>query len=515
MASWVGAGLVLVACATEANPTPPEATGQVSSAAFANGGFETGAANVAPPNWTLNQYVNHGITAQTPQTVAGLDLVAGGVANTVTLAAAAPLSQPDPALATTTATLRWPRYGKQCAIINGQNAAATYTTGANQNVNELSQTMTVGATDVDPSDGQVHIRFAVAPVLMNPAHTAVEQPYYMVVVTNVTKATILYSDFNLSGAGIPWQTQTVAGNVIDYTDWQLIDVAPGAAGIAMGDQIKLQLYASGCSLGAHWGELYVDGVGATVPGLSVEGTGPAQANAGANLTYNFTYQNGSPATACTTSANCTPNTEACVGGFCAETAVSIPFTVPAGTTFVSITPPPGATCTGPNAAGTITCTFTNPVGPGASGTFSITVNVDAATTGQVTCGSYQIQSTQETALVGPQIITSIGCALDSQCPAGNWCDEALKDCEPTLANGVAIPTDTGHVAPQTVLNGKCTAAAGALVCTSKVCDAKDNACGYENGDGPCTPANGGVVCQSGACSNNLLCMPLGGCNVDA
>ena len=56
----------------------------------------------------------------------------------------------------------------------------------------------------------------------------------MVVVTNRTKGTTLYSDFNLSGAGIPWQSTTVNGDLIYYTAWQLVDVAPGSAGVAHG-----------------------------------------------------------------------------------------------------------------------------------------------------------------------------------------------------------------------------------------------------------------------------------------
>jgi hypothetical protein len=55
------------------------------------------------------------------------------------------------------------------------------------------------------------------------------------------------------------------------------------------------------------------------------------------------------------------------------------------------------------------------------------------------------------------------------------------------------------------LNGMCTAAAAALVCSSGVCDPSNNACGYANGDGPCTAANGDVVCQSGACDTDGLC----------
>ena len=41
--------------------------------------------------------------------------------------------------------------------------------------------------------------------------------------------------------------------------------------------------------------------------------------------------------------------------------------------------------------------------------------------------------------------------------------------------------------------GTCTPAAGALTCVSKVCDTKDNECGYANGDGPCTASEPSVA----------------------
>ena len=322
---------------------------------FTNGNFETPAN--APPGtvpaapWAVHPFVNHDITVQTPQTLASLDLAAGGTSKTFILhAAGGPGSQVDPNLGAG-ASLRWPRYGNQCAIVNQ--------VGNNQNINELSQTMTVAAGDVDPADGKVHVRFTIAPVLQNPAHTAAEQPYYFVEVSDLTQNTILDSDFNLSGAGIPWQTVNGGTpNEIDYTNWQLVDVSPGGSAIAMGDQVELLIIAAGCEPGAHWGQIYVDGVGSTIPGISLTATGPAQANAGTNITYAMTYTNGSAT---------------------AETGVVIDFTTPPDTTFESITPPPGATCTTPavGTAGTIVCTFTGPVAAGASGTLSVTVNITA------------------------------------------------------------------------------------------------------------------------------------------
>jgi hypothetical protein len=243
---------------------------------------------------------------------------------------------------------------------------------------------------------------------------------------------------------------------------------------------------------------------------------------GANITYNVSYKN---------------------GGATADAGVVISINTPPGTTYSAINAP-GLLCTTPavGAGGLITCTV-GALAAGSAGTFTLTVNVPIGATGTATLGDYQVQATGVSPLLGNVINTIIGCTADSQCAAGNWCDETLNECTPTLANGTPLPTDPGH---NPVLNGTCTAAAGALVCTSAVCDT-DNDCGYENGDGPCTGAdatvvcrsavcdpdgdcgyangdgpcvpggagNGPAVCRSGVCSTNGTCEPLGGCNVDA
>ena len=183
-----------------------------------------------------------------------------------------------------------------------------------------------------------------------------------------------------------------------------------------------------------------------------------------------------------------------------------------------------------------------PVPAGAAGSFNVTLNINAGTTGTIVEGNYDIKSLTETPLLGSHIVTIVGCTADNQCPTGNWCNETGNACTPTLANGVTIPTDAPHTSP--TLNGTCTVAAGLLVCTSTVCDTIDKKCGYANGDGSCTVANAGVVCRSGACdpdtkcgyangdgpctvnnagtvcrsgacSSNGKCEPAGGCNVDA
>jgi uncharacterized protein (TIGR03382 family) len=81
-----------------------------------------------------------------------------------------------------------------------------------------------------------------------------------------------------------------------------------------------------------------------------------------------------------------------------------------------------------------------------------------------------------------------------------------------LTNGTAMPTDPPHTAP--TLDGTCGGAAASLVCTSAVCDAGDDKCGYANGSGPCTSGTAATVCRSATCSVSGKCMPVGGCAVD-
>jgi hypothetical protein len=364
------------------------------------------------------------------------------------------------------------------------------------------------------------VRIVLAPILQNTGHLATQQPYFFVQLTNVTRGNALvYSSYNFSNqAGVPWQTVTTPTTAYGYTDWQLFDIAPSIPAINLGDTIDLQILAAGCSLGGHFGELYVGFVGTTVPGISVSGTAMAQLNGcgsgGSNalLTYTLTYENGAPAQSCTTAADCTPAGEACVSGVCAETGVAINFTTPPNTTFFTAVPSSLAVCTLPNVGttGTVTCTFADPMLPGASGNMAVTVIVPCGFVGPILSGNYEIHSNQETPLLGTPVFTQIGCTVDSDCLSGQWCDEAQNACTPKLANGQPIPNDPPHTSP--TLNGTCTAAAATLVCTSGVCDSGNNECGYAIGHGPCSS---GAPCQSGSCSVNGTCDPVGGCNVDA
>jgi hypothetical protein len=495
-------GLLATACSPSARPNERERVGIVANEVFANGDFEGGAANNPPTSWTVDTYMNNGITVQSPQTRAGLNLAAGGVAKTITLnAAGGPESATDPDV-----PLKYPKFGNKCAIVNQK--------GNNHNVNGMSQTMTIAAGDIDQVDNQIHIRFVLAPVLDNPGHNADMQPYFYVEVTNVSTGKILLSDFNYANQpGVPWKTQ--GGR--QYTDWQLFDIS--GAGVKVGDQVKMEVIGAGCGFTAHYGHVYVDSAVMKIPGPIVYASGPANANAGTNITYKVNYQN---------------------GGVADALGVKVDFNTPPNTTFVSVNA--GAlSCTSPavGATGVTTCTI-GTLGANASGTFDLTVKIDSGTTGKITAGDYAIYGTSLSRLIGPKVFTNVGCLLDPDCP-NEWCKIGTSECKPKLTNGTAMPSDPPHTNP--TLDAKCSASAASLVCVSGVCDTTDDKCGllngtgpctvqtagavcrsaacgtdskcgYPNGEGPCTKTNQGTVCRSLTCSTNGTCMPSGGCNVD-
>lgn len=115
------------------------------------------------------------------------------------------LGQPDPDLGAGE-IFRYPIYGSRAARVNYRDATAN---GKNQNANVIRQVMTIGLTDIDPMDGQVHVRAAIAPVLENPAHSFNQQPYFFVELLNLSEGTTLFSAFNTAGqTGVPWHNST-------------------------------------------------------------------------------------------------------------------------------------------------------------------------------------------------------------------------------------------------------------------------------------------------------------------
>jgi hypothetical protein len=174
------------------------------------------------------------------------------------------------------ADLRVPRFGDYAAVINFNR------TGRNANV--LTQQTVIQSGDVDSLDNEIHLRFAFVPVLDDAGHTAESQPYFFIAVRNVTRGNaLLYEAFAYANQpGIPWKTFNHSnGRTYRYTDWQVVDIAPGSASIAVGDTIVLEAIGAGCSQSGHAGWVYVDAFGSYIPGPSVIATAPSLVNAGA------------------------------------------------------------------------------------------------------------------------------------------------------------------------------------------------------------------------------------------
>ncbi len=361
--------LALAACGR----SPQTATSTSANPLFVNGGFETG--GTAP--WTITPHLNNGITYP-PATYADLKLQAGGTAYTYVRSGATETQQPAGMTGLTTPL--WPKFGSDSLVVNEL--------GKNNNANSVKQAYTTTSADVDPADGKIHVRFVLAPVLENPGHATNQQPYFYAILRNTTQATTLYQTFNYSNQpGVPWKTATdIAGNTALYTDWQLFDVAPGNVALMVGDTVEMEIVAAGCSLGGHWGEVYVDGFGASVPGLSVAASAPQSANAGTDLTYTFLVKNTTGALA---------------------SNVVVDEVLPASTTFVSVSAP-GATCTTPalGSAGTVSCGF-GWMNPAASATFTVTVHIAAGASGTIANGNYSVRGDSISPLLGPLVQTTL------------------------------------------------------------------------------------------------------------
>lgn len=218
-------------------------------ALFTNGGFETGDFT----GWTTTTFLNPGLSGSPPFVGSDIQRSSGGSNLTMILGSptTAEMSLTD---ANTDGVLHYPLSGHYCAVVNYM--------GANRNGNTLTQTATVGPDDVK-ADGLVHVQSAWAAVVENPNHTANAQPYVYVHVRDVTTGTDLYSAFIFAGDGSIWNDVPNSPNAVQFTNWQTIDLAPG--GISVGDSIELDVTAAGCSLGGHWGYVYVDHFGSFQP----------------------------------------------------------------------------------------------------------------------------------------------------------------------------------------------------------------------------------------------------------
>ena len=293
----------------------------------------------------------------------------GGSDQSLVLGPFTPMSQTD---VNSGGNLAYPPYGSYVARVNGP------ATGLISNT--IDQSSVVAAGDVDPADGLVHVRFVYAPVMQDPGHTPAEQPWFYVVVKNQTKGdAILYEKFSYAGEpGVPWQDGASGWK---YLDWTLVDVAPGAGNLDVGDTITLEAIAADCAQGGHAGYVYVDEFGSKISGPTIVASGPATTTAGATITYTYNYQNGSTSSV----AN-----------------AQVKVTVPAQTAFSAVSD----TTNCAEAGGVVTCTF-GTLAAAATGSFTMDVVVDGGATGSINHGDYQISADLTPTVTGPVVVTTI------------------------------------------------------------------------------------------------------------
>ena len=208
-----------------------------------------------------------GLSGSQPFSGANIVRFPGGDPDRTTVVgpAATPLSLSDPIVA----AVQYPRFGAYAARVNyWPNGGGD----PNRVANSLRQQSTVGAGDIDASDGKVHARFVYLPILEDGGHSATQQAYFYVVVRNVTKGTVVWERLGFANeAGVPWSS---SGD-FRYTGWQAVDASGGPGVIDIGDTLELEVVASSCALGGHRGHVYVDAFGSSIPGGSIVATAPS------------------------------------------------------------------------------------------------------------------------------------------------------------------------------------------------------------------------------------------------
>ncbi len=358
----------------------------LAHAGFDNGDFESG--NFS--GWTMTNYSNSGIATFPPTQKSHLNLQPPGDTPTNQVVSAPPGTAPAPDAPG--GVLAVPFKGSYSARINAR--------GNNNRAAGIYQEATMALADVDPSDGKIHLRMTVAPVIEDGGHEYDGQAYFYVEVRNKTKNRSLFYTFNFAAQpGIPWQT---VGSY-QFTGWQAIDVAPGNGLLDVGDVVTVEIIAAGCSAGGHSGEIYVDSIAPFFAGLSIAATGPTSAKPGDDVAYTYNYGNASG-----------------VMVFNGKVVVKAPQSIKTGgastqpnaadyldATFVSAS---GASCV-QAPAGTVTCDVGDLVDH-ASGTFSILWKVPAnsstaSPTNVLNHGDYAISANGASTMRGPLVQTQL------------------------------------------------------------------------------------------------------------
>ncbi len=407
--------------------------GVPAHAGFVNGDFEAG-----NTGWEVRGYRNNGVATMPPVSFGDLGLVeqAGNETFTLSTGQHTVTSFPDhdPAL------LKIPYEGTQSGHVNGNS-----TTGGQRitgrKTTAITQTITTTSADVSASDGLIHVRMMIAPVLSDPGHSPKEQPYFFIEVVNVTQGTTVYSMFNYANQpGVAWKT---VGS-FKYTDWQPVDVP--VSGAVVGDQIMLRIVAAGCSPSAHGGDIYVDAVrtGAAA-GLAIAATGPASSFPGNHITYTYNYSNNG-------AAGTTGNKVTVVAPQVRQQSSTTVLDL----SYASLNVPAGVTCTTPavGSPGTVECDVGS-LSAGGSGSFQITWTIpnNASTTpptNVVGHGNYNIQATGIPPASGPLVNTILLPASTPQTDLEITVDDGVTTLAPNATTTYTIVV-TNH--GPTAVNG--------------------------------------------------------------
>jgi hypothetical protein len=368
----------------------------VAFALITNGDFETGDFT----GWAKSAFINNGFSQ--PPGAGGTDLsaIVGGPGVT-------PLSLSDP---NTNNLLKYPAYGSYSARVNSQDSWSG--AGYGRNANTITQ---IVPAVLDPVDGLWHVRFAYAAVAVDPSHTADEQPYFRVKVTNTTTSDILYDFSSYVGEpGKSWQTgANNAAGQWKFIDWTYVDLASSVAHpVTAGDSIMIEVTAAGCSLSGHPGYAYVDSItDGDLPGPSIDASGPATGIAGGPITYTYNYNNGAAA----------------------PLNATITITPPTNVIFTSLGD--AVNCSGLNP---VVCNYAGvPAGSGGSFTVSGTISAGAGGT-TIAHGNYFISATGFPTVGGKTVLTTVSA---NSAPVAN--PDSYSTTPGTLLNGsTALGNDT-------------------------------------------------------------------------
>ena len=377
----------------------------LAHAGWVNGGFESDTA-VPPTGWTHKTYTRTNVLPASPPVIdmnSGVTLVELGLTGETTGNAntrSAIITGPAvmmPLSSGNLSSISAPRWGSHAFRLN--SVGSRY-------ASSIEQTATMTADDVDPRDDRVHLRFAMAPIMVDggASHGPTDQPYFFIQVRNITKNKVMFYTYNYSTQpGVPWQIQSVGS--YRWTDWQGVDIAPGNGQLDKGDQVQLIVYAANCQpgLAAHEARVYLDAVGVFMPGLSVEAKGPSVTTPGATIQYTYNYINNSP--------DMTLGSKVYIAAPITESGKELAFDTSSIPQYCSPTP----VYPSPNPANRgkyIVCDVGDAGGqlnPGQGGSFpiSFTVPSTAGAGDVINNGDYNIKSNTVSAYIGPMVKTNI------------------------------------------------------------------------------------------------------------